>query len=94
MRTIDEPGLSVRVGINEAEQETDFMNSTLQGNGKSDKLAFSIATHLDFLNEYDTPDELAEAIVDVLRQVPKAVFGTKITFEVEVGYARSYPWDE
>jgi len=88
MRSISEPGVSLTVGIDEETQQANFANATLQGNGE--KLAFSVATYITFATEYATPDELADAVLKVLRAMLwHPTPGAEVEFEVEVGYARN-----
>jgi len=88
MRSISEPGVSLTVGIDEEAQQANFANATLQGNGE--KLAFSVATYITFATEYASPDELADAVLKVLRAMPRhPIPGVEVEFEVEVGHARN-----
>lgn len=82
-------GLSIETGICGDEQESSFMNATLQSH---EGLEFSIATHIDVPPDIKTEEDLARHLDWVCRDVLERLCG--ISFEVQIGPAGSGPDEE
>ena len=75
--------IKITQGIDEGDQETSFMNATLQGWGE---VAFSIATTVKVPNSMkDDPEKVAQWIESALNPFDSGV----VDFEVQIGKARN-----
>lgn len=80
--------VSIATGCDEEGQESDFMNSTLQGAGN--EVAFSIATELDVPKSvYELGEQgVAEYLQKVLTIAASAAAEYGLAFDVQVGPSR------
>ncbi len=82
----------IQTGYSEEQQESSFMNATLQGAGA---VAFSIATHITVPDDVSAQGEacVANYLRDALTAATQAAAEYGLKFHAQVGAARGYESD-
>lgn len=78
--------LKITLGISGADQESSFMNATLQDTANDPNLDFSIATHVEVPADITTEDDLAQYLGGIFGDIIDKHAGVHI--EIQLGAAR------